>query len=291
MAPGPSYHIAHDSIQRHGSRLRQKIEAMELLAEEAKALSAAAADARETMVDAAILLIHQRVFSMLLEEPAHREDAKNAGDGDGALHNNGGSATLEIRDLTRLTRILVDLNRITIARQRQAEDARMRLEQQKLADRNRRAETEGGLSDEAYNAIRNVLLGIDPRAPKSDHPEGPASAGIPAAPGLDGPGEESGNAGVPAGEDNFEGPDWEDPQRSVTRPDADKRASTPKTSSDGSPGDAATSGKTRLRSADQGQMKCAAGSTPPTSNGQSSYQPHHCDAEYGAPRIAAGLHG
>jgi hypothetical protein len=73
------YHIAHDSIQRHGSRLRQRIEEMELLAEEAKALSAAAAQAGETMVDAAIQLIHQRVFSMLLEEPEHREGSSSAG--------------------------------------------------------------------------------------------------------------------------------------------------------------------------------------------------------------------
>ena len=58
------YHIAHDSIQRHGLRLRQKIEAMELLGEEAKALSAAVADAGETIVDAAVMLIHQRVFSI-----------------------------------------------------------------------------------------------------------------------------------------------------------------------------------------------------------------------------------
>ena len=147
------HQIAYDSIQRHGSPLRQKIEAMERLAEEAKALSAAAADAGETIDAAAIQPIHQRVFSMLLEEPEHRRD--------GALHDNG-SASLEIRDLARLTRIVADLNRITIARQRQAEEVRTRLEQQKHAARERREETEGGLSDEVYHAIRNTLLGINP---------------------------------------------------------------------------------------------------------------------------------
>jgi hypothetical protein len=53
---GQGYQIAHDSVQRYGSRLRQKIEAMDLLSEEAKALSAVAADAGATMVDAAIVL-------------------------------------------------------------------------------------------------------------------------------------------------------------------------------------------------------------------------------------------
>jgi hypothetical protein len=213
---------------------------------------------------------------MLLEDPEHREgsssagvpacaphleeagwvrgDTTSAGDADGALHDNGGSASLEIRDLARLTRILVDLNRITIARQRQAEVARMRLEQQKLAERQRRAETEGGLSDEVYHAIRNVLLGIDPHVPNSEHREGSVSAGVPAAPGLEGPREESGNAGVPASEDNFEESDWEDTERSATRLDADKRASPLKKCSDGPPGGAAM-GRTRPRSADRVEMK------------------------------------
>jgi hypothetical protein len=265
------------------------------------------------MVDAAIALIHQRVFSMLLD-PEQREgscgasvsacaphleeaggacqESTRADDADGALHGNGTSALLEIRDLARLTRILVDLNRITIARQRQAEDARMRLEEQKLADRQRREETEGGLSDEAYNAIRNALLGIKPHAPNSEHREGSGSTDVPAAPGLEGPPEEFGKAGVPASEDNFEGSDWEDPERSAPRQDADNRASTPKTNSEGPPGDTATSGKTRLRSNDQGQMKLPHGRLFSTSQQRRDQLPAASWRPIsGTPRIAAVFQG
>jgi hypothetical protein len=70
------YHIAHDSVQRYGSQLRRKLRAMERRVEDAKSISAAAAD--ETIVDATIQLIHQHVFSMLLEEPQRSERSRSA---------------------------------------------------------------------------------------------------------------------------------------------------------------------------------------------------------------------
>jgi hypothetical protein len=224
------YHIAHDSIQRYGWRLRQKIDMMERLAEDAKAIAAATAHAGESIVDATIQLIHQRVFSMLLD-PEHRKGSSSAGvpacapyaeglgadrkessgagvpacsphleeedgaregtgcadAGAGALHSNGRSASLEIRDLARLTRIVADVNRVTIARQRRAEESRSRLAQQEHAAGERLSDTEGGLSEEAYHAIRNALLGIDPFDPK--HREGSRDAGVPAcAPQVEGQG-------------------------------------------------------------------------------------------------------
>jgi hypothetical protein len=70
-------------------------------------------------------------------------------------------------------------------------------------------ETEVGFSDEVYKAIRNALLCIDPNAPTSEHRDGSGSAGFPAAPGWQRPRDESGDVGVPASEDDFEGSDWE----------------------------------------------------------------------------------
>jgi hypothetical protein len=69
-------------------------------------------------------------------------------------------------DLARMTRILADLNRLTIARQRQADAGASLSGRPTRAAGGRRDEAKGkGLSEEAYHAIRNALLGIDPFDP------------------------------------------------------------------------------------------------------------------------------
>ncbi len=230
------YHIAHDSVQRYGSRLQQKIEAMEWLAEEAKALTTAGAQAGGTLIDATIMVIHQRVFSMLLEQPERGEEASSATVPAGAPQSDEGA--LVIRDLVRLTRIVADLNRVTIARQRQAEAVKSRLEQNKHAARVRSAETEGGLSEEAYHTIRNALLGINPFAPDSEHRE------------------ESSSAGVPASAHHLEGRGGERNEKSPTDLDADRRTSTPRTCSNAPFMEATPSEKARLRASDPAQVQC-----------------------------------
>jgi len=221
------YHIAHDSVQRHGSWLRQNIEAMERLAEDAQAIAAVAAQASDTIVDVTIQLIHHRVLSMLLEEPDSLEEASSTALPTGAPCPDSGRAALTIRDLVRLTRIVTDLNRVTIARQRQAENARSLREQQKRADGKRRSETEGGLSEEVYQAILNTLLGINPFAPDPKRRE------------------ESSSAGVPACGHYLEGPSEETNEASQTHLDADRRTSTPTTCSNAPPIEAGPSDERR----------------------------------------------
>ncbi len=191
------YHIAHDSVQRHGSWLRQKIEAMERLAEDAQAIADSLEEASSTALPT------------------------------GASCPDSGRAALTIRDLVRLTRIVTDLNRVTIARQRQAENARSLREQQKRADGKRRSETEGGLSEEVYQAILNTLLGINPFAPDPKRRE------------------ESSSAGVPACGHYLEGPSEETNEASQTHLDADRRTSTPTTCSNAPPIEAGPSDERR----------------------------------------------
>ena len=272
---GQGYHLAHDSIQRHGSRLRHRIEAMERLAEEAQAIAAAAAQAGENMVDATMRLIYQRVFSMLLEpeqgegssaagipacapylegEGGDRDGSRGAGISAGASHFKGRETSLEIRDLVRLTRILADLNRITIGRQRHADEVKSRLEQQKQASRER--ETEGGLSDEVYHAIRNALLGIHPSAPEQR--EGASSAAVPAcAPPSEKSGGES-TAEIRLHPLPHPPPRQEMGEGTETHVDADRRASTLKPSSSEPLIDATPSDPTRLPAAHHIQVKCTA---------------------------------
>src|SRR5205823_1754505 len=61
------YQIAENSVQRYGTRLRQKIEAFEQSARQAKAIVQATSKGRVTVVDAAIDLLNQRVFAALME--------------------------------------------------------------------------------------------------------------------------------------------------------------------------------------------------------------------------------
>jgi hypothetical protein len=204
------YCIAHDSVQRYGSRLRQKIEAMALRTAEAEAVCGAAPQTVDKLVDASARLLHHKVFSILLDaaEPGdepERLDEGDTGESSGSPAGRDDSAgpratELRLPDLSRLTRILADLNRITLSRQRRTDELKSQLDQP--AVRKRRAAGEGGLSQEAYQAIRNALLGIDPFDPAQHGP--PAEAGN--------------REPTPARQ-------WD--EKSQTRLDADERTSTP----------------------------------------------------------------
>jgi hypothetical protein len=171
------YRIAHDSVQRYGARLARKIEASERLTHQAQAFAAAINQADATVVDVTIQLIHQRILALLLEEPGTGDESISAGapepESDSAC-----APTLALPDLARMTRILADLNRVAIARQRQQDAGDPRPRQPAHTARAARAETRNqGLSEEAYHAIRNALLGIDPFDPKQR--EQPDSVRIP----------------------------------------------------------------------------------------------------------------
>ncbi len=227
---GQGYHIAHDSVQRHGSRLQRKIEAMERLAADAKALTAAAAQAGDSIVDVTIQLIHQRVLSMLLDAPEPGEESSSSGISAGAPHSDRGA--LQLRDLVRLTRIVADLSRVTIARQRQAEQVKSQLEQQKRAAGNRSAESAGGVSEEAYHQIRNALFRYR-LAPHPARRERPGSADV--------------SACEPAFEHHWEISGAERDEASKTQLDADRLASTLEACSNASAIEAISSDEGRLR--------------------------------------------
>ena len=232
------YHIAHDSIQRHGARLSRHIEATKQLTHEAHAIAAAIDNSDTTVVDVSIQLIHQRILALLLEEPGSSQESRREGvsapDSDSARRQ-----ALGLPDLARMTRILADLNRITMARQRLADTGGS---QPRQPTRARHAKTSGGgLSEEAYHAIRNVLLGINPfdsehrersrpedipgRAPERYEPEGPEGFNDPDADLCASQTEEpSCSASAPS----LPEPPVDAAEGAETQLDADRRSSTPK---------------------------------------------------------------
>jgi len=139
------FRISRGSLQRYGSAFERRIKTIGIATQQARALAEASPDREGSMTDALARLVQEKLFGVLVE-------------------------TEEIEDgqLTRIARAIADLGRATISQKRWAEEMRARLDEQKRAagekmDEIRRA---GGLSDDAYEAIRAALLNINPIATK-----------------------------------------------------------------------------------------------------------------------------
>ena len=135
--------ISRASLQRYGSRFEQRVQAVTLATQQASALAQASPDHNGAMADALTRLVQEKLFSVLVE-------ADDIGD----------------NQLARIARAVADLGRTTVQQKRWSEDARERLERQKSAAQSRLGDIEqrGGLTPEAADQIRAILLGIDPFA-------------------------------------------------------------------------------------------------------------------------------
>lgn len=85
---------------------------------------------------------------------------------------------IEDGQLPRIARAIADLGRATISQKRWQEEMRARLDEQKrVADKKMgELKSAGGLSNEAYDAMRNILLDIDPTT-TNEQPSGSHHAG------------------------------------------------------------------------------------------------------------------
>jgi len=117
-----------------------------LATQQARSLAEASPDRDGSMTDALVRLVQEKIFGVLVEA----EDVEEG-------------------QLARIARVVADLGRATISQKRWAEEMRGRLEKQKNAASAKIDEIKlsGGLSGEAYDAIRAVLLGIDPMSKES----------------------------------------------------------------------------------------------------------------------------
>jgi len=93
------YEIAEDSVQRYGSKLLQRIESLDLAVLHAKATAHAAPADRDSILQATIDLLNERVFSTLLEAEQVEQD-----------------------DLVRLSHLVSELTRIGLARHKWAQE-------------------------------------------------------------------------------------------------------------------------------------------------------------------------
>jgi Protein of unknown function (DUF3486) len=135
------FRISRGSLQRYGSAFERRIKTIGIATQQARALAEASPDREGSMTDALARLVQEKMFSILVE-------AEDIEDG----------------QLTRIARAIADLGRATISQKRWAEEMRERLDEQKRAAGEKMGELKrsGGLSDETYDALRALLLGIDP---------------------------------------------------------------------------------------------------------------------------------
>jgi hypothetical protein len=141
---GLGYRISRDGLNRYGRQFEQQLGVITAATAQARVLTESPAGGEEIATEKLVHLVQQRLFSVLIE--TERPIA-------------------EI-DLARLARTISDLSRTTISHRRWMAEAQDRLAQQQRVANGQVAELErtGGLSDAATQAMRNVLLGIDPCA-------------------------------------------------------------------------------------------------------------------------------
>ncbi len=125
------YEISDDSLWRYGKGIQRQITAAQMAVHQARALAEVAADNKGLLIEAIMTVVEQKVLSKLIE-----------------------GEQIENSDI-RLLNAAANLARATVFHQRRADEVQAREKEQK-------APRERGLSEEAYNAIRNTLLGIDP---------------------------------------------------------------------------------------------------------------------------------
>jgi Bacteriophage Mu, Gp27 len=140
------YRISRQALQRYGSNFEKHVESIRLATEQAHEIALAAPDRENKMTDALTRLVQERVFQLLLD-----------------------TEQISHKDLPRIARAIADLGRASISQKRWAEEITERLEAQKRAANNRIEELSkvGGLSPEAAEMIREILLGIDPLSSES----------------------------------------------------------------------------------------------------------------------------
>jgi hypothetical protein len=197
------YRIADDSVQRYGVRLRRQLKALDLTRHQAHALAAAGLGAAGT-VDALTAItvqqIQQQVLSILLEAaepelfeetrtaagsieagpPDSAESGKEPGEISPSVAAGGAMKTLELRDLVRLTRITIDLNRMMNAERKRAEQLGGR-SHNASANQPAAQPQSHGLSEEISRTMLNALLASHSIAPPTTPaPTPPATTAEPA---------------------------------------------------------------------------------------------------------------
>jgi hypothetical protein len=137
------FEIRKSAIHNHGQKLEQRLKAIKLATEEARAIVAASPDDDNAMNDALVRLVQDRLFTFLVDLELEDIDAVK---------------------LSKVSRGIADVARASISQKKYMQEVRERVKAgvAKTSEAVAVAERGGGISPEAGKAIRDALLGIEP---------------------------------------------------------------------------------------------------------------------------------
>ncbi len=125
------YEIGEHSVQHYGAKLSQKMESLKTSALHAQAIAHIAPEDRDTIIEAMIDLLNDRVFEALIQ-----------------------AKQLEHAEMARLTHMVGELTRLRMARQSWLHENSPLLTREQQALQERRAKTRNA---EAFATVRTVL--------------------------------------------------------------------------------------------------------------------------------------
>ncbi len=130
------YAIGKSTIHRFGSQFEERLGALKIASEQARAVVAQSPDDEGAMNEALVRLVQERLFGVLMELQVDPE-------------------TL---DLPKLARAIADLSRSTV--QLKKYRAEVQAKAQDVASKVARMSRTGGLSEDTAEVIRKEILGI-----------------------------------------------------------------------------------------------------------------------------------
>lgn len=140
------YEIVEASAPFSGGGLKQKLDLVRQVTEQATAVIDASPDADNNLSAALLRLVQQHLFEMLTHLKAHR---------------------LTQKDIAKIATSVAQMTRATVMHQKWASELKSRLaervgaaEREVVAEARRAASTGGGLSQEAETRIRTILMEI-----------------------------------------------------------------------------------------------------------------------------------
>lgn len=137
---GLELRISRTALWRHGQQFEERLEALRLATEQAKAISEGAEDDEGAMTDALVRLTQEKLFSVLMQVQIDPEHI----------------------DINKVGRMIADLGRASITQKKHMREVREEIARKATAAAEKVAAltNKGGLSPEVAAQIRAEILGI-----------------------------------------------------------------------------------------------------------------------------------
>lgn len=131
------FDIGKSSIQRYGSQFEQKLGALKMASEQARAIVSAAPDDEGAVSEALMRLVQENLFKMLVEFVPEPGQALN---------------------MPRIAKAVAEMSRATVTQKKWQEEVRARAAA--VAESAEKIARKGGLSAASVDEIRRSILGI-----------------------------------------------------------------------------------------------------------------------------------